>query len=73
MARIARHEVDEAFSRQRAEAEAKKPEAYLKALPKNLSHANMLRSTVQAWAGHLAVIDASSPQICEAIRLGARR
>lgn len=71
MPRIARHDVDEAFSRQRAEAEAKKPEVYLKALPKNLGHANMLRSTVQAWAGHLAVIDPDTPQICDAIRLGA--
>jgi Immunity protein 49 len=71
MAHIPRHDVDEAFSRQRAEAEAKKPEAYLKALPRNLAHANMLRSTVQAWAGHLAVIDPTSPQICDAMRLGA--
>ena len=71
MARIARHETDVAFSRQRAEAEAKKPEAYLKALPKNLSHASMLRSTTQSWAAHLTVADPASPRICEAIRLGA--
>jgi hypothetical protein len=71
MARITRHDVDAAFSRQRAEAEAKKPETYLKALPKNLSHTNMLRSTVQAWAGHLEASDPGSPQVCDAVRLGA--
>jgi hypothetical protein len=71
MPHIPRHDVDEAFSRQRAEAEAKKPEAYLKALPKNLAHANMLRSTAQAWAAHLSVVDPTSPEICQALRLGA--
>jgi immunity protein 49 of polymorphic toxin system len=71
VARIARHKVDEALSRTRAEQSATMPGEYLKALPRNLSHANMCRSTTQALAADLAAVDPGSDRICEAVRLGA--
>jgi hypothetical protein len=70
--RIDRHPVDVAWCRQRASLEPPPPALYVQAMDRDLSHANACRVITEQYAGFLAVAVPESPQICAAIRLGAR-
>jgi hypothetical protein len=70
--RIDRHAVDLEWCRERAAEDPPPPELYVQAMDRDLSHANACRVLTEQYAGFLAVAAPDSPQICEAIRLGAR-
>ena len=70
--RIDRHQVDLAWCQERALADAPGPALYVQAMDRDLSHANACRVLTEQYAGYLAVAAPESPQICAAIRLGAR-